>query len=169
VATIISMKAGRANPSKIEAPSKSRPKASDGEAYDYSEQVGHLLRKAYQRHLGIFEDNVVDPQLTSVQFSVLCALYDLGPSSQADLVRASAIDQATIRGIVQRLEQRKLVTLTSDKGDRRKVILSLTDKGAALTEEMMPRGALISELTMSGLNPAERIALTFLLRKIMGE
>ncbi len=67
------------------------------EPYRVTEQVGHLLRKAYQRHLAIFQDNATDPSLTSVQFVTLCALHDLGPVSQAELVKATAVDQATIR------------------------------------------------------------------------
>jgi hypothetical protein len=73
-------------------------------SYTFSEQVGHLLRKAYQRHLAIFQQNVGDSQLTAVQFVTLCALRDHGPSSQTELVKATAVDQATIRGIVDRLK-----------------------------------------------------------------
>ena len=137
--------------------------------YDYSEQVGHLLRKAYQRHLAIFQTNSIDPQLTSVQFSLLCALLDNGPSSQADLVRTSAIDQATIRGILQRLKQRNLIALASDENDRRKVIYALTDEGRGLTFGMMPKALGISEQTVQDLNPAERVALLYLLRKLVDD
>ncbi len=31
------------------------------EPYRVTDQVGHLLRKAYQRHLAIFRENAVDP------------------------------------------------------------------------------------------------------------
>lgn len=36
-------------------------------SYHVTEQVGHLLRKAYQRHHSIFQANSSDPDLTSVQ------------------------------------------------------------------------------------------------------
>src|SRR4051812_959331 len=42
--------------------------------YVFTEQVGYLLRRAYQRHLAIFQANAGDPQITAVQFSTLCAL-----------------------------------------------------------------------------------------------
>ena len=44
--------------------------------YDFSKQIGYLLRRAYQRHLAIFQAKASDSQLTSVQFSTLCALHD---------------------------------------------------------------------------------------------
>lgn len=134
--------------------------------YQVTEQVGHLLRKAYQRHLSIFQSNASDPDLTSVQFVTLCALHDLGPSSQVELVKATSVDQATIRGIVERLKARGLVDLSRDEVDGRKVIISLLPKGEAILQQMYPRGHIISEQTMRRLNPAERVALLFLLRKI---
>ena len=106
--------------------------SNNHQPYTFSEQVGHLLRKAYQRHLAIFQQNVGDSQLTAVQFVTLCALRDHGPSSQTELVKATAVDQATIRGIVDRLKARDLISLDPDPEDRRKVICSLTDSGLQL-------------------------------------
>lgn len=142
-------------------------RSDDALDYDFSEQVGHLLRRAYQRHLAIFQANAADPQLTSTQFVTLCALRDGGPSAQADLIRATGIDQATIRGIVDRLGRRGLVGFQSDPRDQRKVIVNLTPAGGALLDLMIPRALAISELTMGGLNPAERAAIMFALRKMI--
>ncbi|WP_281174366.1 MarR family winged helix-turn-helix transcriptional regulator [Skermanella stibiiresistens] len=134
--------------------------------YDFSEQIGHLLRKAYQRHVAIFQRNACDPQLTGVQFVTLCAVRDRGPSSLTQLVQATAVDQATIRGIIERLKARDLITLASDPEDRRKVVVNLTDAGRTLIEDMVPHARRITELTLDGLNPAERLAILFLLRKM---
>jgi DNA-binding MarR family transcriptional regulator len=137
------------------------------DTYAFSEQVGHLLRKAYQRHMAIFQQNVGDSQLTAVQFVTLCAVRDNGPSSLTELVKITAVDQATIRGIVERLKARDLITLEPDPQDRRKVIVGLSDTGRQLVQDTVPHAAEISELTMSNLNPAERVAVLFLLRKMI--
>ncbi len=139
------------------------------DVYDVTQQVGHLLRKVYQRHLAIFNDKASPTGLTSVQFVTLCILRDLGDCSQADLVRATAVDQATIRGVVDRLKARRLLQLKKDASDGRKVMMALTDDGRAVLDAMYPRARAISEETLAPLNPAERIALNFLLRKMMGE
>lgn len=133
--------------------------------YDYTEQVGYLMRRAYQRHLAIFQENAVD-QLTSVQFVTLCALHDHGPSSQSDLVKATAVDQATIRGIIERLSARELIAVSRDQEDARKTILSLLPSGEALLQQMYPRAKQITETTLKPLNAAERVALLFLLKKL---
>ncbi|EOY5052007.1 MarR family winged helix-turn-helix transcriptional regulator [Serratia marcescens] len=147
------------------------PSAVSGqpENYHFTEQVGHLLRKVYQRHVAIFQQNVGDSQLTAVQFITLCAVRDMGPSSLTELVQVTAVDQATIRGIVERLKARDLITVTPDPIDRRKVVVGLTDVGGALLAETVPQAAKITELTFGTLNPAERIALIFLLNKMLEE
>ncbi len=143
-------------------------KADRGARYDFSQQVGHLLRRAYQRHLAIFQKHAADPQMTSVQFVTLCALRDHGPSTQAEIIRITHIDQATIRGIIERLERRGLVTLSADPEDGRKVVTNLTAEGQAALDRMLPAAMDITEITMADLNPAERVALAFLLRKVAG-
>ena len=137
--------------------------------YVFSDQIGHLLRKAYQRHLAIFQQNVGQAQLTAVQFITLCALRDNGPSSLTQLVATTAVDQATIRGIVERLKARELVTLGHDAQDKRKVIVHLSETGRQAAEQTLPNAQQISELTLSNLNPGERVAMAFLLRKMIDD
>lgn len=134
--------------------------------YDYKLQVGHLLRRAYQRHIAIFQQVIPDAQLTAAQYVTLCALLEKQPCSLNDVVRATAIDQGTARGVIERLGARKLVVVTPDQNDRRKVLISLTSKGASLISDMQRYGQTISDMTMSALNSAERVALTYLLSKI---
>jgi DNA-binding MarR family transcriptional regulator len=134
--------------------------------YEVSEQIGHLLRKAYQRHLFIFGQTIGDPQLTAVQFAVLSASRKLGPSSMSDLGKATAIDAATVRGIIERLRARELIELQMNPGDRRKVTVQLTRAGERLVEQVTPTALRISELTMSDMNDAERVAVLYLLRKL---
>lgn len=138
-----------------------------GERYIFSDQVGHLLRKAYQRHVAIFQDLSVESQLTSVQFAVLCALAESGPASLTEIGRMTAIDPATMRGIVQRLKTRELVNVLADPSDGRKLLLVLTDEGRDLIRRMVPNSFKITEATLNGLNIAEQTALVFLLKKLI--
>ena len=137
--------------------------------YDFSEQVGHLLRKAYQRHMAIFQQNIGNSQLTAVQFITRCAVHNHGPSSLSELIKATAVDQATIRGIVERLQARNLISLAPAEHDKRKVIVSLTQDGEQLVRETQPHALQVSELTMANLNPAERVAMLYLLRKMVDD
>lgn len=141
---------------------------TDDARYDFSAQVGHLLRRAYQRHTALFQAHIPDSQLTAAQFVVLCAARDQGSSSMSDIVKRTVIDQATIRGVIERLRSRELLDVTHDPEDRRKVRVSLTGQGAAIVARMEPFARTISEQTYGPLNVAERVALAYLLRKMCG-
>ena len=93
---------------------------------------------------------------------------DSGPQSQSELVKATSVDQGTIRGIIDRLKARRLIAFSKDKSDARKVIVSITDAGLELLERVVPDARKITELTMKRLNPAERMALLHTLR-LLGE
>lgn len=153
----------------MQDPTPDRSASETDSAYVFSDQIGFLLRRAYQRHLAIFQANTGDSELTSVQFSTLCALRDKGPQSQSELVKATGVDQATIRGIIERLKARRLVSLAKDSVDGRKVIVALTAAGVAMLDRMIPRAAEITELTFGSLNPGERMALVFTLRQMLQE
>lgn len=149
-------------PSKHTA-SSSKPVQED---YDVTAQVGHLLRKAYQRHIAVFQQEIPDSQLTAAQFVALCAVRDMRECSLNDIVKRTAIDQATIRGVVERLVARDLVKTEDHKKDARKRVVSLTSVGARLLEETIPHARRATERTFGSFNPGEREAMVFLLRKM---
>ena len=83
-------------------------------------------------------------------------------------MRATAIDEASVRGIVERLKWRKLVTVDHAPGDTRATAVTLTAEGAATVERTVPYAREISELTFGDLGPEERVAVVALLRKLSG-
>ena len=86
-----------------------------------------------------------------------------------DIVKATAIDQATIRGVVDRLKARALIEVLPDPNDGRKLIVRATATGLALIDRTVPFARQVTERTYGALNPGERVALQFLLRKMMEE
>ncbi len=136
--------------------------------YRFTEQIGHLLRRAYQRHMAIFKETVPDSQLTASQFVVLCSIRDLGGGEVADVVAATAIDEPSVRGIIERLKWRNLVAVSHEPGDARHMAVSLTPEGTELVEQTVPFALEISELTFGELDRTERSTLLALLRRISG-
>ncbi|VVD60539.1 MarR family winged helix-turn-helix transcriptional regulator [Pandoraea anhela] len=136
-------------------------------AYDFHDQIGHLLRRAYQRHVSIFQSAIPDSDLTAAQFVALCTVKEKKSCSLNDIVKTTAIDQATIRGVVERLKARNLIEVEPDPTDGRKLLVRATSAGLALIERTVPFAEEVTERTYGALNPAERVALMFLLRKMM--
>jgi len=135
--------------------------------YIIEDQVGYLLRRVYYYHLNIFQQRLDETQLTSVQFATLYSINKLQECSQKELVNDTGIDQATIRGIIQRLKDKKLISQDPDLLDKRKVLIHITEHGKEELTQAIPIAETITDLTLTALNPAERIALKFLLQKII--
>ncbi|BEU27509.1 MarR family transcriptional regulator [Paraburkholderia sp. 22B1P] len=135
--------------------------------YDFHDQIGHLLRRAYQRHIAIFQEAIPDSDLTAAQFVALCAVRERRSCSLNDIVKTTAIDQATIRGVVDRLKGRELIQISADPNDGRKHVIRATEHGLGLIERTIPFARHVTECTYGSLNAGERVALRFLLQKMM--
>jgi len=158
---------GRASTPVIHSPDLTMPNQTPSE-YQFSEQIGHLLRRAYQRHTSIFRETIVDAQLTAAQFVVLCAVREKSACEVRDLVSATALDEPTVRGIIERLKWRELLDVAHEPGDTRHMVMTLTPTGRMLVEQIVPVAEQISELTFGTLSKSERSTLVTLLRRISG-
>jgi DNA-binding MarR family transcriptional regulator len=134
--------------------------------YKLEDQVGHLLRRANQRHTSIFFDGLNDQKLTPTQFAALIKIGDEEEVSQNRLGRLTAMDPATILGVVKRLQERKLIDAHPDPVDRRRSLWRLSAAGQRLLEEVLPIAAQITRHTLAPLDSGERRVLLELLRKL---
>ena len=138
---------------------------ADGNEYRVDRQVGFFLRQANQRHVAIFAGMMGD-RLTTTQWAALSKLREIQPSSQNQLGRETAMDVATIKGVVDRLVVRGLVQTEQDPKDGRRLVLSLTEEGLAAIKRNVEIAAAVTDETLSPLSSAERMMLIELLRKI---
>lgn len=133
--------------------------------YILDEQVGFLLRLAIQRHGALFQSQV-PLDLTNTQFAALMKLAELGECSQNDLGRRTAMDVATIKGVVDRLRKKGLIALRDDPSDRRRALLSLSPEGKAASEVLGDFGHSVSAETLAPLSADERRLFLDMLRKL---
>jgi MarR family transcriptional regulator, lower aerobic nicotinate degradation pathway regulator len=132
--------------------------------YVLDDQIGYILRRVTQRHLVIFSETI--PQVTTTQFAVLARLAQLGPLSQNLLGRETAMDAATIKGVVDRLTKQGLVTTTADPSDRRRLTVALTSAGTELFARTQTAALAVSSQTLGPLSAAERATLLALLARL---
>ncbi|MED5573315.1 MAG: MarR family transcriptional regulator, partial [Pseudomonadota bacterium] len=106
--------------------------------YKLEDQVGHLMRRANQRHAAIFFEGLNDQQLTPMQFAVLVKIGDEEEVSQNRLGRLAAMDPATVQGVVRRLKERALIDARPDPDDGRRSLWRLSETGEALVAATVP-------------------------------
>lgn len=153
-------------PAVLAGGAASEAQATAAMAFRLERQVGHLLRRAHQRSSALFADYFTNLHLTPTQFAILAKLHERREVSQNHLGRMTAMDPATVQGVIRRLLTRDLIQQRDDPKDRRRVLISLTESGYAILEDAIPRARLISETVLDTLRSEEREQLIRLLRKI---
>jgi MarR family transcriptional regulator, lower aerobic nicotinate degradation pathway regulator len=143
------------------------PRADGGRSNRYvlEDQVGFLMRVATQRHTSIFMANMVEG-LTPPQFSALSKLLEVGPCSQNHLGRLVYLDAATIKGVIDRLGVRRLVTTQSDPRDKRRRAVTLTDAGRRIAKAAVAVAGHITAKTLAPLTQEEQRTVVRLLKKL---
>lgn len=133
--------------------------------YVLDEQVGFILRQVWQRHSSIFSRDI-GTNLTPTQWAALSKLAETGPCSQNQLGRLTAMDVATIKGVIDRLTARGLTETSQDPEDGRRLLVSLTRAGQQLAEKLAPNAIAITRETLAPLDARERETLMALLNKL---
>lgn len=131
-------------------------KSAAAPGYRLEEQAGHLLRRVHQRATAIFLSKIGEPQLTPTQWAALVKLRDTGGASQNHLGRLTAMDPATIQGVIRRLVDRDLIERAGDPQDRRRQVLRLTPAGAALVDRLSANALEVSRAILEPLTPTDR-------------
>jgi DNA-binding MarR family transcriptional regulator len=152
----------------MKAVARIAPRAARSADFTYvlEDQVGHLLRRAHQRHGAIFQEFIGSTDLTPLQFAALVKLRNVGEVSQNQLGRLTAMDAATMQGVIKRLIARRLIERRPDPEHRRRLLLRLTPAGETLIDGSIVFGLQVSSRTLAPLTPAERGVFLALLRRL---
>ena len=134
-------------------------------AYILDEQIGFILRQVSQRHATIFARDI-GTDLTPMQWAALAKLAETGPCSQNQLGRLTAMDVATIKGVIDRLTARGVTETSPDPQDGRRLLVSLTRAGQQLAEKAAPNALAISRETLAPLDAREREVLVAVLTRL---
>jgi DNA-binding MarR family transcriptional regulator len=134
-------------------------------SYRLDDQVGFLLRRVNQRHVAIFARHM-EKDITPTRWATLSKLYEEGPTTQNRLGRLTAMDAATIKGVVDRLIKRHLIETRADPDDGRRRVVALTEAGHRLVEHSLAHADAITRRTLDPLNAREQASLLELLRKL---
>lgn len=133
------------------------------EPYVLDAQVGFLLRVLYQRNSALLAEAL--DGLTPTQWAAISRLEQLEECSQNLLGRHTAMDAATIKGVVDRLVARGLMRQRPDPMHGRRLLVSLSPAGKKLYTRSAGRAGAVSVDTLANLNVRERQVLTRLLAK----
>ncbi len=120
----------------------------------------------------IAESHLAKHDISQGRFMVLMLLLNKHTGcprscTPAELADHSRVTRATMTGLVDTLERDGLVKREPDQNDRRMLSVTLTPKGHALLDKIMPEHFRRMAKLMEPLSEAERQTLLQLLAKIM--
>ena len=104
--------------------------------------------------------------LTPPQFYVLATIGYAGSLPFGEIGAKMMVTVSNLTGIVDRLEEKKLVTRKRDEHDRRVVHVVLTEKGAKLYKSTIPLFEKSISRIFSSLEKPQQKELSALLRKL---
>ncbi len=159
-------RAGRPGPSETEREIRAAlgDLDVDFDAFAVVSNVNRVSR-AIRNYL---EQNVLaTQQLSWSAFATLFEIWIWGPMESQRLATQVGITKATMTGVVDTLESRRLLVRKQDTDDKRVVLVSLTDHGRDVVSELFPVFNDQETTATAGLSRAEMKTLASGLRTIL--
>lgn len=127
-----------------------------------------FLRFSLQSHKKL-EDDLGKVGITPPQFYVLATIGYAGGLPFGEIGAKMMVTVSNLTGIVDRLEEKKLVVRKRDERDRRVVHVILTEKGAKLYKSTLPQFEKSVAEIFTKLDGAQQKELSALLRRLNPE
>lgn len=124
--------------------------------YELREAPGHLIRRAQQRAVDLYVEEVGDGGLTPRQFALLLTVTQNPGLIQTDLVNLTGIDRSTVTDMVRRMVQRGYVERRRARYDQRCIALWITGAGRHAVQENFARTVRAQERILEPLPPELR-------------
>ncbi len=133
--------------------------------------AGHLIRRLNQMSTQIFSHRMqaAGYELTPVQFAALDAIHTTPGLDQAAVAAMIAYDRATIGGVIDRLEQKGLITRSISERDRRARKVDLTNEGHRIYSEVLPIVRALQMEILKGLDADEQTEFLRLAEKAVDQ
>lgn len=133
------------------------------------ELPGHYIRRLQQMAVAVFAEETAEFGLTPVQYAAMQAVHDQPEMDQRSLSRSIGFDTSTIGGVIDRLEKRGLMQRNASADDRRVRLLTLTQEGEALLQEVQPAMLRAQVRMLAPLPEEDRVRFMTMLKILVGE
>jgi MarR family transcriptional regulator, 2-MHQ and catechol-resistance regulon repressor len=112
------------------------------------------------------EPTLAESELTDVQWSVVDALYHLGPMTQGTLLGKVTTSGGNLTKVIDNLQKRGIVERSRGKKDKRNIVVGLSTGGRVLVRGLLPGQVDAVTRQLSVLTAAEQDELARLCKKL---
>ena len=129
--------------------------------------VGYHIARARVTTHGLFVKHVGQPlDLRPVEYSLLMLLMSNGQVTPKQLAQSLALSAPNLTLLLDRMQERGLITRERSETDRRSQLVMLTEAGRTLTEQALAQTPAMEHDLTACLSPAEHAMLIELLDKV---
>ena len=116
---------------------------------------GFLLRQTYQAFLRILEEKIAPYNVTTPQWFFLRVLWEEDGITQRELSEKVGITESTTVAAMKVMQRRGFVLCASDKSDKRRKKVFLTDAGRELRNVLLPHAYSVHMASKEGLSESQ--------------
>lgn len=124
------------------------------------------LLRARERVMGPIRAMLSDVGITEQQWRVLRVLHEGGPQEPTQIAERACLLLPSLTRILQKLAEKELISRATDRNDRRKQVISITQGGAALIEDNLATSIAIMDRIKSEMGADRYEALLDLLNEL---
>ena len=128
--------------------------------------INYLLTGAQHTVFQYMKKNLAQFDITPIQYGVLGCIWEFDMHNPKDIAAHLGVENSTISGILERMENKGLIRRMIDSTDRRYIYIELTDVSRDLE---IPVRTVVTEVDRKGLeifNGEEEAALKNALRRL---
>ena len=128
--------------------------------------INYLLTGAQHTVFQYMKKNLAQFDITPIQYGVLGCIWEFDMHNPKDIAAHLGVENSTISGILERMENKGLIRRMIDSTDRRYIYIELTDVSRELE---VPVRTVVTEVDRKGLevfNGEEEAALKNALRRL---
>jgi DNA-binding MarR family transcriptional regulator len=151
------------------APASLRPATSLFADAPLTERFGFLIRRLHQIHIALFMQEAGDLDITTIQFTALSVLYQLGEIDQSELAAHVGMDRANVSDVVRRLTDRGYVAVRVNPAHGRKRLLLLTPEGISFLKTADRCALRAQQRTVAALGEGDQKLFAALLQRLVLE
>jgi DNA-binding MarR family transcriptional regulator len=129
--------------------------------------LGHLVSALRNAIFAKLEVELAPLELTSAQFIVVIGAMRGRARTVNEFCTFAGADAGSMSRLLDRLEAKGIVRRTRANADRRQVQVELTDKGHALSPQIMPALARVYQQFLDGFSEEDAVQLQSLLQRLL--
>jgi DNA-binding MarR family transcriptional regulator len=116
----------------------------------------HLLHRAGQCAVDVFQAEMGVEELTPRQYAILLTVAQNEGLSQTSLVEKTGIDRSTLADIIRRLLKKGLIQRRRTKEDARAYAVKLTEEGVRVLKQVEPMARKVDDRILAALPGNQR-------------